>query len=83
MTEWQKIKTPFKIDKNIPAPLTSRAGLTDLLPLKSMEVGDSFLIPGPGAVKHSGTVYACAKRLAIKLRTRSELGGALRVWRIE
>jgi len=68
----------LKIDKGVPLPV---AGNTLRLPLADMKVGDSFFIPEKKQ-QHCGSVYRAAKRLKIKISTRSEAGG-VRVWRVE
>lgn len=65
----------FVIEKGVPIPVGFTAGITGIL--RSMEVGDSFVI----ASHHRGRLHADAGRLGIKLTTRKEKEGFVRVWR--
>lgn len=72
----------YRIDKDIPVPRAA-AGQT-IYPLRSLEVGDSFLVPA-AEVKEC-TRCSCrvgSKRLGIKIATRKQPDGGLRCWRVE
>lgn len=51
-------------------------------PLASLEVGDSFLVPGAVARRLATAASQAGKRLGRKFATRKVEGG-VRVWRLE
>ena len=67
----------FKVEKNIPIPPRSRTGLADCL--RAMEIGDSFLVPDSNRVIARNT----ALRVGIKITTRADGSGMVRVWRTD
>ncbi|MDB4278765.1 hypothetical protein N9917_04115 [Deltaproteobacteria bacterium] len=81
----------IKIDKNIPVP-KKKTGFA--ASIKTMEVGDSFFIPGDGdlaplARKISGTAYGCGRDYDMKFSVRqikpdrSGKSGGVRCWRVK
>lgn len=66
-----------KIEKNIPLP-DKKSGKNIRL-LKSMEVGDSFVIE----IKSRSSFLISAAREGIKITTRSIGNGKIRVWLIK
>jgi hypothetical protein len=64
------------IEKNIPIPARSRrGGLAEVV--RQMQVGDSIVIP----VAQRNGMGPLALRLGIKVATRKEAVGQVRVWR--
>lgn len=76
----------FKIEKKIPLLPPNRRGRPreSRYPLAQMKVGDSFLVPN-GQFKRAQyvttTVHALAKKLGVKVSTRTTPDG-VRVWRM-
>lgn len=72
----------INIDKEIPIPLrkprknTMLKGATKYM--RSMNVGDSFVIP----FNERSGLYQIAKNIGIVLQTKKESDGLIRVWRI-
>jgi len=71
------IKYDFKIEKNIPIPKLK--GLTQFL--RSLEVGDSVVIPWPKTKPNQMTNFG--KRANIKILSRRIDEEFIRIWRIE
>lgn len=77
-----KGKISIEIEDNIPIPQRKK------YPLKDMQIGQSFFIPTNKPTNSQSTICILAKRLKIKLTTRSiyndkeQLIG-LRVWRVK
>lgn len=65
----------MKIEKNIPIPIGKVSGLTSLM--RKMKVGDSVAVPA------SAGVYTQAMLAGIKVTTRKEAAGGVRIWRIK
>jgi hypothetical protein len=67
----------IKIEKGIPRPERSgrKGGLSDAV--RSMDIGDSFVLP---LAKRNG-LSPLAIRLGVKLATRKEGADKVRVWR--
>ena len=68
----------FVIEKNVPIPLGHAAAK---YPLREMEIGDSFFVPGIGKASDFSASYMAGKRLGRKFTIRAVEGG-IRVWRI-
>lgn len=71
----------IKIDKNKPMPETR---LT--YPFRSMEVGDSFFVPGKTTRAMAGAVAGARKRLGLKFAARTITENrvtGVRIWRVE
>lgn len=69
----------INIEKNVPLPSRSRGGVGLTSVMKKMEIGDSIVIP-----KERRNVAASTARFAgIKIATRAEEPGGVRVWRTE
>lgn len=66
----------FKIENNIPIKERPLLGATDFL--RTLEIGQSFLIP----FKSRNAMHQIAKRCGIKIKTEKENDKA-RIWRIE
>lgn len=76
----------FVIDKGVPLPPSARSPRASKYPLRDMDVGDSFFVPGVPVRNLSGRLINPARRLGYKVATRSwsENGVAgVRVWRVE
>jgi hypothetical protein len=73
-----------KIDKGIPLPSrgeSNRRGAGSKYPWRSMEVGDSFLIPSDDPKKLQRRMYQNYRRYKpMKFETRMVEGG-VRIWR--
>ena len=69
----------IKIDKGIEMPAGVRR---PMYPYRSLEIGDSFLIPGKVSGAVGGTVSYARRVTGFKFVTRTVEGG-VRVWRIE
>jgi hypothetical protein len=67
----------IKIEKGIPLPERGgrKGGLSDAV--RSMDIGDSFVLP---LAKRNGLAHL-AVRLGVKLATRKEGADKVRVWR--
>jgi hypothetical protein len=76
----------FQIEKGIaiPARQGSHYGSFNSF-LKSLEVGDSFVVPpGPHGYRSDTkyrTVYQKASKLGIRVTTRVQKDGSVRIWR--
>lgn len=66
----------MKIDRNIPIPEVQKC----IYPWKTLEVGDSFLMPGPPKNVNS-SVSAAGRRYGRKFSYRKTAEG-MRVWRV-
>lgn len=80
----------FTLEKNVPIPAALRAGRKSKYPWASMEVGDSFFVPGgKESTMSSARLVAQRRHEGCKFEVREvqeldEDGGAvtgLRVWR--
>jgi len=71
----------IEIEKGIPIPNDGR-GRPSRYPWTTMDVGDSFFIPGKTAHDFSGIASGAGFRTGRKFTTRTVEGG-VRVWRIE
>lgn len=75
----------FTIEKGLPFPADDfQTPLAHRFPLADMDIGDSFLIPAERWRSNNNlqcNVYPAAKRLGIKVKTKSVEGG-VRVWRV-
>lgn len=64
------------IEKNVPMPdEKSSSGIINIL--KSMEIGDSIIVPK----EHYGKIHPYAKHCAIKVKMKT-IDGKTRAWRI-
>lgn len=70
----------FAIEKNIPLP-DAKNGPSRTRPLRTMEVGDSFFVPGIKKRAQVGVQYI-ERTTSMRFTTRKE-GDGLRVWRTE
>lgn len=73
----------IQIDKNVPLT-THRRGRARKYPFSSMEVGDSFFVPGKSTLGISGSVSQARKAFggSYATRTVTENGvSGVRVWR--
>ena len=64
----------FKIEKNIPMPVTSGRGPTVDYPFLNMEVGDSIFVPGIDAKKASGQIGFWKKNHGMNFAIRAMQG---------
>lgn len=65
----------FKIENGVPMPdRYNRGSIASLL--RSMEVGDSCVIP-----RRSSNLHSCAKRVGMKVATRKVSETEVRIWR--
>tara|TARA_R100000781_G_scaffold69072_1_gene43502 strand:+ start:194 stop:463 length:270 start_codon:yes stop_codon:yes gene_type:complete len=84
----------IKIEKNIPEPMSSRGrsllSLDDLLTIREMQVGDSFLAPKSwvyetpnrkGLIQLKPAVRSAFVRLGYECRAGTTTEGDIRVWR--
>ena len=80
MSEAPKIvvETEYKIDKGVPVPAGARY---QKYPFKSMEIGDSFFVPG-GTNKTHGSITSGAQKALGHKYTIRQVEGGLRVWRV-
>lgn len=71
--------TAIKIEKGIPIPPKGNrmGGLVGAM--RSLEVGDSLVLPSGSS---SNKPYATARDVGIKVTTRKQPDGSIRVWRI-
>lgn len=80
-----KIST-FKIEKSIPLPPPRRGSAKPTkyrrLPLKEMEIGDSFFCRTKDSLTERLSMQNAARRLGMKVAIRS-MNGGIRVWRVE
>jgi hypothetical protein len=71
-------KPLYQIETGVPLPT---GGRPIKYPLRDMQVGDSFLIP---AEDHKAkSIYQSAKQAGVRITTRAQPDGSLRVWRLE
>lgn len=74
-----------EVDKDIPIPPAysgRKSGRKNIELLRKMDVGDSIFFPGMTTTVAYNKVFSSAKRLGIKLTSRSVDDGA-RIWRIQ
>lgn len=71
--------TSFPIESGIPIPEATRNAK---YPWSSLEVGDSFFVPGKTVKTFASQVATAQKKRDCKLRARNVDGG-VRVWRVE
>lgn len=72
--------TDFQIESGIPLPEKGQRRHTGLTAtMRKMQVGDSITV----AAKSRPNVFSVASAAGIKITTRLEPGGSLRVWRME
>ena len=71
----------FEIEKNVPAS-NDHIGAPARYPFSSMEIGDSFFVPGVTAATMSHRSLYWARKLKFKFKVRTVDGGC-RVWRTE
>ena len=69
------------VEKNIPLPPPAR-GNGEKYPWRSMNVGDSFFIPGASSRKTGAHTNAAGKRTGFKFTSRAVDGG-VRIWRVK
>ena len=70
----------FKIEKSVPIPKEIEKGKMKGAThyFRSLEIGDSFTMPE----NLRNRVYSIAIQIGIKLQTKKESDGLIRVWRI-
>ena len=78
----------IKIDKGVPLskPRTSNGDATRKYPLPSLEIGDSFFVPGAVTAAFASTPANYGKKHGRKFRCRTVTESGVqgtRVWRIE
>jgi|TARA_R100000084_G_scaffold102948_1_gene58771 hypothetical protein len=77
----------YKLEKNISITKSGRRPKKYDFPFKDMEVGDSFQMHGTINGNERSTeynaVYTQAKRKGIKVTSRKQSDGSIRVWRVE
>jgi hypothetical protein len=79
----------YQIEKNIPIPKRSTGvgerGMSFCDFLRNLEVNDSFIIPKNDETKRPiyRAVHATAHRVGIKVSTRVQTDGSVRVWRVQ
>jgi hypothetical protein len=79
----------YQIEKNIPIPkrLTGvgKRGMSFCDFLRNLKVNDSFVIPKNAEGKNPvyRAVHATASRVGIKVSTRVQTDGSVRVWRVQ
>lgn len=83
----------YLIEKNVPVPADGRRGPEPKYPFRSMEVGDSFVVPageakfskrsadGRPVSRVSVATSGAGKRLGRRFVTRTNPDGSVRVWR--
>lgn len=67
----------FRIERRVPAPQVRER---NHYPIRHMAIGDSFVIPKdrvPG-----GPINGIAARYGMKISTRRQADGSVRVWRV-
>ena len=72
------------VDKNVPIPPRERGwegGQAPKYPWATMEIGDSFYVPGATQKNMSGPIFHAMQRTGRKFISRKE-GDGVRVWRI-
>lgn len=67
--------TSIKIEENVPLPVRHQIGVTATL--AKMKIGDSILVP----LAARNGISGLAMRVQIKVTTRKEGSGHVRVWR--
>ncbi len=67
----------LRIQRSVPAPTVRER---NRYPIREMKVGDSFVIP-PQRVPR-GTINGLGRRYKMKLATRTQPDGSVRVWRV-
>ena len=79
----------YKIDKNIPPTNARENGKYDF-PFKDMEVGVSFIVDNHvgkdkrySSSSEVPSAYRKAKDLGVKIITRKQTAGSIRIWRVE
>jgi hypothetical protein len=65
-----------EVDKSIPIPRSNMG--RPKYPWRDLKIGDSFYVP-----KYTNSLHYCAKRIGIKITTRKDAEGGIRVWRIK
>ncbi len=70
----------YAIEKHVPMPIARNS--RSRLPFLEMEVGDSFMVADHPETYVRAMCSREQQRHGIKLSTRTQLGGGLRVWRI-
>jgi hypothetical protein len=73
----------YEIEKGVPVPEKGRPYKVKY-PIAKMEIGDSFVIEADDAKTNSrkSYLYALSARAGIRVTTRKQPDGSLRVWRI-
>ena len=72
----------MKIEKGIPIG-SQRANLQTKYPFKEMEIGDSFVVPKDELPKNGGCgLHNSARYVGVKIATRTQTDGSVRVWRV-
>ena len=72
----------FRIDKNIPVPLTSGMGRPTIYPFADMAVGDSILVPVNKAGGARVSAYYHGK-IHKKKFTAQRVADGYRIWRVK
>lgn len=67
----------IQIDKNIPMPSGPNGGTGVTAAIRSLQIGDSFVIPE----SQRNAVGPAASKLGFSLLTRKQDDGTVRVWR--
>jgi hypothetical protein len=82
--------TMYTVDKGVPLPTgINDKGRPGLYPWDSMEVGDSFFVPGKTRKQFATQASAAGRRLGLKFVVRKDIVGdtlahqvaGIRVWR--
>ena len=74
----------YKIDSNVPMP--APRAKERKYPLDSLDVGQSFFVPGVEMASVSGSISKGARQMKIKCQCRAVVEGGVsgvRVWRVE
>lgn len=73
----------MKIERNIPMPAPVEKPRAERIPVESMDIGDSVLIPSKSRVSACSTVKATAMRAGLRFNFKSAReGDGVRVWRV-
>jgi hypothetical protein len=76
-------QSTLKIESGIPLPSKMASNSPIASTLRSMKVGDSFVIPqGNGAVQVYRGIHATAGRLGMKVAIRKLDDGQMRIWKV-
>jgi len=72
----------FTIEKGIPAPRPHiRGGFISIL--RKMDIGDSVLVPRPERNRVLSNAYHAASKTGMKVVSRKNSDGSVRLWRIK